>query len=84
MACHEDDKLKDFPLLCTEFNASYTIPTGFTSTKPAVIPPRKADRKSFPFPVIPACRESFLKKDAGQAGMTECKILCWFSKAKKE
>jgi hypothetical protein len=29
-------------------------------------------------------RESFLKKDAGQTGMTECKILCWFSKAKKE
>jgi hypothetical protein len=29
-------------------------------------------------------REFFLKKDAGQTGMTECKILCWFSKAKKE
>jgi len=25
--------------------------------------------------VIPACRESFLKKDAGQAGMTEMRIL---------
>jgi len=26
------------------------------------------------FPVIPACLESFLKKDAGQAGMTESEI----------
>jgi len=26
--------------------------------------------------VIPACRESFFKKDAGQAGMTKVKGLC--------
>ena len=28
------------------------------------------------FPVIPACRESFFKKDCGQAGMTDTDKQC--------